>query len=183
MAEIQTQNTQHKNKRTVCTKRSTKVDLTPMVDLGFILITFFIFTSSLLEPHVMGIKMPNDTEIGISDPICESCALTLIADGNNELYYYEGNADTASLHAISYEPSGLRMLLLNKKRKVKQLRGKDEMVLIIKPTNEASFKNTVDLMDECSISSVLKYYLDEILPADEALLGKTKRLKTFINTP
>jgi biopolymer transport protein ExbD len=174
MAEIQTQNTQHKNKRTVCTKKSTKVDLTPMVDLGFILITFFIFTSSLLEPHVMGIKMPNDTDIGISDDICESCALTLIADGNNELYYYEGNSDKATLHAISYEPSGLRMLLLNKKRKVKQIRGKDEMVLIIKPTNEASFKNTVDLMDECSISTVLKYYLDEVLPADKALLDKQR---------
>lgn len=172
MAEIQTQNTQHKNKRTVCIKRSTRVDLTPMVDLGFILITFFIFTSTLLEPQVMRVNMPNDTHSAINDAICESCALTLIADGNNKLYYYEGNADTATLHAISYEPSGLRMLLLNKKRKVKQIRGKDEMILIIKPTNEGSFKNTVDLMDECSISNVKKYYLDEISIADEALLDK-----------
>lgn len=174
MAEIQTQNTQHKNKRTVCSKRSTRVDLTPMVDLGFILITFFIFTSTLLEPQVMRVNMPNDTDIDSNDPICESCALTLIADGNNELYYYEGSADTASLHEVSYEPTGLRMLLLNKKRKVKQLRGKDEMMLIIKPTNKANFKNTVDLMDECSISHVIKYYLDEVNLADVALLDKMR---------
>lgn len=172
MAEIQTQNTPHKNKRTVCNKKSTRVDLTPMVDLGFILITFFIFTSTLLEPQVMRVNMPNDADSTSNDAICESCALTLIADGNNQLYYYEGNVDTATLYAVSYEPTGLRTLLLNKKRKVKQIRGRDEMVLIIKPTNEASFKNSVDLMDECSISNVIKYYLDEISVADETLLDK-----------
>lgn len=174
MAEIQTQNTQHKNKRTVCTKKSTRVDLTPMVDLGFILITFFIFTSTLLEAKVMRVNMPNDTDTKTNDPICESCALTLIAEGNNELYYYEGSADTATLHEVSYEPTGLRMLLLNKKRKVRQIRGRDEMILIIKPTNEANFKNTVDLMDECSISNVVKYYLDEVSVADQALLDKRR---------
>ena len=177
MADIQTQNTQHKNKRTVCTKKSTRVDLTPMVDLGFILITFFIFTSSLLEPVAMRIKMPNDTEIDINDLVCESCALTLIADGNNQLYYYEGSADTATLHGVSYEPAGLRALLLNKKRKVQQLRGKDEMMLIIKPTNNANFKNTVDLIDECNISNLVKYYLDEVSETDQVLLDKKKALR------
>lgn len=102
MADIQTQHTQQKNKRTVCNKRSTRVDLTPMVDLGFILITFFIFTSTLAEPKLMKLQMPNDSDNPTK--VCESCALTLVADGNNQLYYYEGNADTATLRSISYEP-------------------------------------------------------------------------------
>lgn len=170
MADIQTQHTQQKNKRTVCNKRSTRVDLTPMVDLGFILITFFIFTSTLAEPKLMKLQMPNDSDNPTK--VCESCALTLVADGNNQLYYYEGNADTATLRSISYEPSQLRRLIINKKNKVKLLRGRNEMVLIIKPTNRASFKNTVNLLDESSINQVTKYYLDEISEADKALLEK-----------
>jgi len=170
MADIQTQHTQQKNKRTVCNKRSTRVDLTPMVDLGFILITFFIFTSTLAEPKLMKLQMPNDSDNPTK--VCESCALTLVADGNNQLYYYEGNADTATLRSISYEPSQLRRLIINKKNKVKLLRGRNEMVLIIKPTNGASFKNTVNLLDESSINQVTRYYLDEISEADKALLEK-----------
>jgi len=170
MADIQTQHTQQKNKRTVCNKRSTRVDLTPMVDLGFILITFFIFTSTLAEPKLMKLQMPNDSDNPTK--VCESCALTLVADGNNQLYYYEGNADTATLRSISYEPSQLRRLIINKKNKVKLLRGRNEMVLIIKPTNGASFKNTVNLLDESNINQVTRYYLDEISEADKALLEK-----------
>jgi len=172
MADIQTQHTQQKNKRTVCNKRSTRVDLTPMVDLGFILITFFIFTSTLAEPKLMKLQMPNDSDNDDPTKVCESCALTLVADGNNQLYYYEGNADTATLRSISYEPSQLRRLIINKKNKVKLLRGRNEMVLIIKPTNGASFKNTVNLLDESSINQVTRYYLDEISEADKALLEK-----------
>src|ERR1700709_2061188 len=70
-------------------KASTRVDLTPMVDLGFLLITFFVFTTQLSQPTAMNLKMPNDkTDPG--DDICASCVLTVFLQSNNTIQYYEG---------------------------------------------------------------------------------------------
>ncbi|HSN61733.1 MAG TPA: biopolymer transporter ExbD, partial [Ferruginibacter sp.] len=162
MAEITNQTSQNKNKRTQCNKRSTKVDLTPMVDLGFILITFFVFTAALTDAKAMNLLLPNDSDTAVNDAVCESCALTFILEENNQLYYYEGKEENAQFKTSNYSSRGIRQLILGKRKQVIQKMGKDQMVLLIKPAAKSSFKNLIDVVDECNISLVKRYYIDEI---------------------
>ena len=178
MAEINNQPSQQKHKHTVCNKKSTKVDLTPMVDLGFILITFFVFTSALAQPTVMELKVPNDQLIDIHDSICESCALTLILAENNQLYYYEGKEENLNLKTSNYSSKGIRQLIIDKHKKVKTIRGRDDMVLIIKPGDNSNFKNLINIVDECSINMLKRYYIAEITGKEKVEMEK---MNTSIN--
>ena len=95
-------------------KHSTRVDLTPMVDLGFLLITFFIFTTTMAQPTAMNLNMPKDTdkkdEINL---VKESGSLTLMLGKGNVVYYYFGN-DPATMQTTNYKD--VRKIILDKKK-------------------------------------------------------------------
>jgi len=170
MSEIQQQ--EHRNKRSGIRskKLSTRVDLTPMVDLGFLLITFFIFTMTMNEPNAMKLVVPDDRDM--RDPIltAESKTISLILEGNNRIYYYQGlNKDQWQL--TNYSATGLRSVIQQKLAEVKLRFGKSsETVVLIKPTSEASYKNIVNILDEMLINEVKKYVLMEP-SAQEVSLG------------
>ena len=138
-------------------KKSTRVDLTPMVDLGFLLITFFVFTSALSRPKVMEMRTPKDDST-VNDPVCESCAITILPSGNDRLFYYEGSPVNAVYKTTDYSSAGLRNLLMKKRTAVAAI-GRDA-ILIIKPGSKSSFKNLVNIIDESNITGYKKYYLD-----------------------
>jgi biopolymer transport protein ExbD len=151
-------------------KKSTRVDLTPMVDLGFLLITFFVFTTALSKPKVMGIMAPK--EDSSFTPVCESCTITAFLTEDDKVFYYEGiqRASTV-LKQTSFDATGFRKVLLDKKTTVKNTKGTaDDMVLIVKPANESSYKNFVDILDEVAINQVKHYFIDEMNAADSVLL-------------
>jgi biopolymer transport protein ExbD len=155
-------------------KKSTRVDLTPMVDLGFLLITFFVFTSVLSKPKVMDIVSPIDSDKTID--ICESCVLTAMLTKDDKVIYYEGMPENNPvLKETSFTVEGLRAVLLQKKAAVKKVKGaSDEMVLIVKPADESSYKNFVDILDEVAITGVKHYFIDEINATDKKILIKNK---------
>lgn len=153
-------------------RHSTKVDLTPMVDLGFLLLTFFVFTSSIASPNAMAVHVPKDE--GNPTPVCNSCALTVVPVGGDKIYYFEGDASlNPSVDSTNFAPAGIRKLILKKMEKIRQLNDPDrELVLAIKPGEKASFKNFVDILDEVTINQVKHYFIASLDDADKKLLGK-----------
>jgi biopolymer transport protein ExbD len=144
-------------------KKSTKVDLTPMVDLGFLLITFFVFTTTMAKPTAMNIVVPNDKDSTINNPVCNSCVLTVLLEKDNTIKYFEGSEEQAQIKETNYSPEGIRQILVNKKQAVKKARGcANQMVLIIKPTPAATFQNFVDITDEVAINDIKRYYVDDV---------------------
>jgi biopolymer transport protein ExbD len=145
----------HKSKSGVkrSKKGSTRVDLTPMVDLGFLLITFFIFTTTLSQPKTMHLFLPKDSK----DPILkkESGALTLIPSGNGQLYYYEGR-DPNHMKSIPFQ--FLRQIIRSKKNNTHP----SDLIIVIKPSRTCSLKNTIATLDEMTINEIQNYALVEL---------------------
>ncbi len=163
MAEITTNTTSKHTGVKRLIKKSTKVDLTPMVDLGFLLITFFVFTTTMAKPTVMNVVVPNDKDSTINDPVCSACVLTVLLDKNNTIKYFEGEESTATIKETNFSAEGIRKILVDKKQAVKNTRGNaNQMVLIIKPLSTSTFQNFVDITDEVAISGIKKYYVDDI---------------------
>ncbi|MEP7141389.1 MAG: biopolymer transporter ExbD [Ferruginibacter sp.] len=154
-------------------KKDTRVDLTPMVDLGFLLITFFVVTTQLSLPTVMKLNMPYD-KVPASDHIGASCVLTLLLQPGNTIQYYEGFPQSNTVvRQTSFAPEGIRNIILQKKKDVEKIKGKeDDFVLIIKPADGSTFQNFVDIVDEVAINNVKHYYMDEITAEDKKLFSK-----------
>ena len=170
MAEITTNTTAKTNKGKRVNKKSTRVDLTPMVDLGFLLLTFFVFTTTMARPATMNIVQPKDSENRID--IAQSCAISVLLDKDNKIFYYEGmQQDNAVLRETNFSAEGLRQVLLQKKVAVQKIKGSaDEMVLILKMTDDSNYKNFVDVVDEVQITGVKHYFMAEPDAADKKLL-------------
>ena len=149
-------------------KLSTRVDLTPMVDLGFLLITFFIFTTTMSQPTAMKLFLPKDVDKPEEqNKLKESAAFTVMPSRANMVYYYEG-LDPTKLQQTTFKQ--VRDIILDKKRRTDP---KDFMV-IIKPTKDATYKNTVDILDEMTIDGVKRYALVEITPDEYKFVEATE---------
>jgi len=167
-------------------RMSAKVDFTAMVDLGFLLITFFMLTTSLSKPNIMPIVMP-ESEGNAQVANKASTVITLLLGADDKIYYYEG-LENARLDSTHYAANGLRRVLLDKKDRVNALFGEEERpdpknanavkkysqtTVLIKALPQSRYKNVVDVFDEMKICAIAHYML---MPVSEAEL-------TFIQFP
>ncbi|MBX2925263.1 MAG: biopolymer transporter ExbD [Chitinophagaceae bacterium] len=149
-------------------KLSTRVDMTPMVDLGFLLITFFIFSTTMSQPTAMPLIMPKDTEKPEEqNKVKASGALTIMLGKSDGLYYYEGD-DPTKVEASDYKK--IRDVILAKKKSTDP----KDFVVVIKPNDEANYKNIVAILDEMTINEVKKFALVSISPQENELVKATE---------
>src|SRR5262249_31264869 len=99
-------------------KLSTRVDMTPMVDLGFLLITFFIFTATLSSPTTMNLNMPKDTKKEDETKVKQSGALTILLGKDNEVFYYEGELAPDASNFLTSDFVKIRDIIIKKKADV-----------------------------------------------------------------
>lgn len=180
-----------------------RVDFTPMVDMNMLLITFFMLCTSMSKPQTMEISMPTNDKVTEEEmnKVRESQAVTLILGDNNRVFYYLGQPnyeDYSSLIETSYQPDGLRAMLLNRNKdlvaqirelkrqkrdleitedqykeqlvELKKAHDKTSPVVMIKATDDATYRNLIDALDEMQITSISKYAIVDITEGDKFLL-------------
>lgn len=207
MAEVNTGggHEKGKGKKTKQKKVDLRVDFTPMVDMNMLLITFFMFCTSLIKPQTMEINMPSkDAKVEDQSPVKDSEAVTIIMGGDNKIFYYFGMItperyeEPGFLKETDYSESGLRAMLLSRNRNVvlemRELNRKkqDEQMseedftkrsieikgqkgaptVMIKATDDANYKNLIDVLDEMQITNVGKYAIVDIQEGDQYLVDK-----------
>ncbi|MNK10086.1 Biopolymer transport protein ExbD/TolR [compost metagenome] len=145
------------------------VDLTAMVDLAFLLITFFMLTTSLSKMNAMDIAKPIPINDVIDlEPWPASKTLTVLLGKDNKAVYYLGEATNSSMRVASL--SEIRKTLLANKKIVAETHqaSKDqEMYVIIKPTSTSVYSNFVDMIDEMGINKINTYAIDDKYLLDE----------------
>jgi biopolymer transport protein ExbD len=149
-------------------KLSTRVDMTPMVDLGFLLITFFIFTTTVAQPTAMKLFLPKDVDKPEEqNKVKESGAFTILLGKQDQVYYYEG-LDPSLIKATNFK--GIREEILRKKKSTNP----EDLVMILKPSEDATYKNTVDILDEMTIAEIKRYAMVDISPGEYELVKATE---------
>lgn len=189
MAEMDTSSSGGKGKHagTKSKKQSTRVDMTPMVDLGFLLITFFMLTTTMSKPKTMDLIMPKDTENEKDqNKVKESTALTILLGKDNRVYYYEGLAQDPNassnpdfFQATSFaNKGGIRDEIIRKRDEVAKLRNAkgepEDVVVIIKADDQANYKNFVDILDEMAINKIQRYATVDISDQDKKWIQSTE---------
>lgn len=201
MSEVAQKDT--KGKKGKPKKLSTRVDFTPMVDLGFLLITFFMLATTLSKPQTMEIAMPSKDNIKEDEQtkVKASKAVTVILGKGDKVYYYEGTREKEIdpvLNQTDFSPSGIRKFLIKRnyeimvkvnnlkvKKQAKQLSDeefekqkndimadKSAPIIIIKATDDASYGNLINILDEMAICNIGRYAIVDIIPYDLELLKK-----------
>jgi biopolymer transport protein ExbD len=148
-------------------KNSTRVDLTPMVDLGFLLITFFIFTTTMSQPTAMKLNMPDDRDKTQTN-IKQSGALTILLGKDHNVFYYEGELNNNSFKSSNFKD--IRNEIISKKQSSNDV----DFFVTIKPSDESTYKDVVDMLDEMTINVVKRYALVDISDVELQLVQRTE---------
>jgi biopolymer transport protein ExbD len=148
------------------------VDLTAMVDLAFLLITFFMLTTTLSKPKAMDVTMPDkDEQTKDQKPVAASRSMTILLGANNKLEWFIGEPGKSQPTTEGYGKDGLRKTLIEKGKEVQQSTGKF-LVVLIKPSDKSNYKNLVDVLDEMKITNIQSFAIVDILPSEIELLKR-----------
>jgi len=155
-------------------KLSTRVDLTPMVDLGFLLITFFIFTTTMSQATAMKLNLPKDVDNPEDqNKAKQSGVITLLLGKDNHVFYYEGELDNSASNFKSSNFHDIRAVIINKKNSVPNIK---DFVVIIKPSDDCVYRNVIDILDEMTINVCTRYALVDISPVEAQLVQKSDQM-------
>jgi biopolymer transport protein ExbD len=167
-------------------KSNAKVDLTAMVDLAFLLITFFMLTTSLSKPQSMDLGLPDKEKDPLKKDIDikvdQRRTMTVIMGDNNKIKWYHGLLDSPEPNGkptdAQYGKNGLRKEILKRVVSIPQVTGDKEkgLIVIIKPSKKSTYRNLVDVLDEMAICKVPTYAIvNDITPEEKALIEEMNK--------
>lgn len=201
MSEVQTQDSGKsggKHSKVKAKKASTHIDMTPMVDLAFLLLTFFMLTTTFSKPKTMEINMPiKDVKPEEQQKVPASQTMTIILSEKDRIYWYMGKEEgDVKVETSNFSANGIRKVLLEKNQRVYNMvqavkdsveRGlipkedfkkhaaamkgdKKGLIVLIKTDDKAKYKNVVDMLDEMQVTNVGRYALIDISPVELKLI-------------
>lgn len=163
MAEVIAQEKQGGSKQR---KKLIRVDMTPMVDLGFLLITFFMFTTNFTKPNVMDLGLPaKDPHPGpIENVVRDKNQVTFILGKDNRVFYHQSNKDELNKNNLKETNfSGINITKIISEA-YNNAPNKENFTIIVEPTDDANYKNFVDVLDNIAISKKERYGVTDIKP-------------------
>ena len=176
MAEVQVQEKGDKGGKVRSKKQSTRVDMTPMVDLGFLLITFFMFTTTFSKPNVMDLGLPAKPKDESQKPppteIDLTNSISLILGKDNRIFWHQldqAGLNDQTLQETTFDRTGITKVIEQAKARAKD---QTKFTVIIKPTDDAVYKNFVDMLDEMAITKNEIYGITDIKPWEKAIYEK-----------
>ncbi|MDW9379807.1 ExbD/TolR family protein [Chryseobacterium sp. JV558] len=176
MAEVQVQEKGGKGGKVRSKKQNTRVDMTPMVDLGFLLITFFMFTTTFSKPNVMDLGLPAKPKDEKQKPppteIKLSNSISILLGKNNRVFWHQQDATSLNdqtLMETTLDREGIRKVIQQAKSRAAD---QTKFTVIIKPTDDAIYKNFVDILDEMAITKSEQYGVTDVKPWEKAIYDK-----------
>ncbi|HVS92273.1 MAG TPA: biopolymer transporter ExbD [Mucilaginibacter sp.] len=155
-------------------KASTRVDLTAMVDLAFLLITFFIMTTTLAKPKAMDTFWPDKTKKDVQLPVAATRTMTVLLGANDKMEWYIGEPGKSAPTVDNFGKNGIRKTLIDKNKEVEATHaGPDNyMIVLVKCSDKATYKDFVNILDEINITGIKSYGVVPITPLEVNLLKK-----------
>ncbi|MCU0416778.1 MAG: biopolymer transporter ExbD [Cytophagaceae bacterium] len=173
MAEINTSDGGGKGGKKRSKKVSTKVDMTPMVDLAFLLITFFMLATTLQKQQIMTYRTPPMEQSPDPPELKASKAMTIILGEKDKVFYYFiDQSGVPEFFETDYSEEGIRKVLLERKKIVGA-----ELSVVVKPMETSTYQNFVDMMDEFAITGIERKIFDKITDLDLELVAKEESLE------
>lgn len=167
-------------------KLSSRVDLTAMVSVSFLLIIFFMVVGELKKPKIMDLTLPYYDPKWDNIAFCgagtEHRLITVLLDDNDQIISYSGFLFDTILKPkkLSYGKNGIQKELLDKKKTISEYgasmgRSNYSPIVIIKPSKKSNFKNLVDILNEMTIAQIDTYaIINDFSPEESKLLASNK---------
>jgi biopolymer transport protein ExbD len=194
-----------KNQKSPKKSRSIKIDMTPMVDLGFLLLTFFILTTTFNKPQAMEISMPVDKDS--TSLLKAENTLNIILSEGDKIFWFMGDLVNSSIKPeiseTGFGKEGIRKVLIEKNKKdyvlhkqleaafiegeisqeeldekakaIRNDKRSEKLYVLIKPDEKARYKNIVDILDELAICNIGNYMLLEANNIEKTELALLKK--------
>ena len=154
-------------------RRRFHLDMTPMVGLAFLLLTFFLLHAGVAKLRIMALTIPvvDDSDIVCSGMLHPVEKVTIMLGTNHKLHYYCGlnnpldsSVPVPALCTTDFSPRGIRHMLLVRHSQL------PEPIILIKAAPGATYKDMIDILDEMNITAQKKYALVPLTAADRQLL-------------
>ena len=135
-----------------------RLDMTPMVDVAFLLLTFFMLTTTMNRPQTMEINLPPEKT---TVEVAQSNLLTLRVKEDGSIYW-----NIADQTPTKVEYKDLRKLMMQNNQ------ANPKLITLIKVDRKGKYHMMVDIMDELNLANIQRFSLAPMLDADKQLLAK-----------
>ena len=153
----------HRKGKKKKTKRlNVRIDMTPMVDVAFLLLTFFMLTTVFSKPQTMEINLPPDEKVQVE--VAASNLMTVFVTQDASIFWYMGDPRENPMNKSSFKE--IRSVL------IERLKSNPKLITLIKVDREAKYKNMVDIMDELNLANITRFTLAKMDQKDKELISK-----------